>query len=72
MDFIERWFHVSPDNGSGSTEVMYFVAIALVVVAIICRRRFAVLLGVVQIAFGTRINPVIALQSHERTSERAQ
>ena len=52
--------------------VMYFVAIALVVVAIICRRQFAVLLGVVQIAFGTRINPVIALQSHERTSERAQ
>jgi hypothetical protein len=34
MDFIERLFGLSPDNGNGSTELMYFiafVAIALVV-----------------------------------------
>jgi len=28
MDFIERWFHMFPDNGSGATEVLYFVATA--------------------------------------------
>jgi hypothetical protein len=41
MDFIERWFHVSPDNGSGSTELMYVVVIAVPVIAIICRRQLA-------------------------------
>jgi hypothetical protein len=41
MDFIERWFGVSPDGGDGSTEVMYLVV--LVVVALLyrpVRRRF--------------------------------
>ena len=32
MDFIERWFHVSPDNGSGATEVMYVVAVAALII----------------------------------------
>lgn len=41
MDFIERWFHVSPDNGNGSTEAMYLVAIAVLIVAITCRRQVA-------------------------------
>jgi Sec-independent protein translocase protein TatA len=41
MDFIERWFHVSPDNGSGSTELMYIVAIAVLVIATIRRRQLA-------------------------------
>jgi hypothetical protein len=39
MDFIERWFHVSPDNGSGSTEVMYIVAITVLLIATIRRRQ---------------------------------
>jgi hypothetical protein len=41
MDFIERWFHVSPDNGSGSTEVMYIVAMTFLLIAIIRRRQLA-------------------------------
>jgi hypothetical protein len=30
MDFIERWFGVSPDNGNGSLELLYIVAVAAV------------------------------------------
>ena len=41
MDFIERWFHVSPDNGSGSTEVMYLAAVIVLLVAITCRHQLA-------------------------------
>lgn len=33
MDFIERLFAVSPDGGSGATELLY-IAIPLVVVAL--------------------------------------
>ncbi len=29
MDFLERFFHVSPDGGSGSTEAMYLIALAV-------------------------------------------
>lgn len=28
MDFIERWFGISPDGGDGSTELLYILAIA--------------------------------------------
>jgi hypothetical protein len=28
MDFIERWFGISPDGGSGLLEVLYVFAIA--------------------------------------------
>jgi hypothetical protein len=38
MDFIERWFGVSPDGGDGSLEMLWIVAIAIVVVAVLCRR----------------------------------
>ena len=31
MDFIERFFGLSPDNGDGSTEVMWLVALAVVI-----------------------------------------
>ena len=33
MDFIERWFHVSPDGGAGTLELFCF-AIALVIVMV--------------------------------------
>jgi hypothetical protein len=33
MDFIERFFGLSPDNGDGSTEIMWLVALAAVLVA---------------------------------------
>jgi hypothetical protein len=31
VDFIERWFGISPDGGDGSTELMYVIAVLLVV-----------------------------------------
>ena len=39
MDFIERLFGLSPDNGDGSTEILWLVALAVVVVFIYARRR---------------------------------
>lgn len=39
MDFIERWFGVSPDGGDGSLELFWILAIAVVVLAIVFRRR---------------------------------
>jgi len=30
MDFIERFFGLSPDNGDGSTEILWLVALVLV------------------------------------------
>ena len=38
MDFIERWFHLSPDGGSGSTEALYVGVLAFVLAAIIFRK----------------------------------
>ena len=31
MDFIEQLFGISPDGGDGSTEAMYIVALAAIV-----------------------------------------
>jgi len=39
MDFIERWFGLSPDGGSGATEASIFVALCLLVVALMCRQQ---------------------------------
>jgi hypothetical protein len=33
MDFIEKLFGLSPDNGDGSTELLWCVAITVVLVA---------------------------------------
>lgn len=42
MDFIERLFGLSPDNGDGSTEILWFAALVVVMaVAIYIRRRRA-------------------------------
>jgi hypothetical protein len=41
MDFIEQWFGVSPDNGDGSLELFWVVAIALAMVAVALHRRIA-------------------------------
>jgi hypothetical protein len=32
MDWIERWFGISPDNGDGSLEALYLVAVAVAAV----------------------------------------
>jgi len=39
MDFIERIFHVSPDGGDGSLEVLYVLAVAVAVGGVVFRRR---------------------------------
>jgi preprotein translocase subunit YajC len=31
MDFIERFFGLSPDNGDGSTEALWLVVLAIVI-----------------------------------------
>ena len=41
MDFIERWFGVSPDGGDGSLELLWIVAMVLGLVAIAFRRKIA-------------------------------
>jgi hypothetical protein len=30
MDFFEKWFGISPDNGNGSLEVLYVGVIAVI------------------------------------------
>jgi hypothetical protein len=40
MDWIERLFGISPDGGDGSTEMLYLVAAAAVVVLIFGRSFF--------------------------------
>ena len=41
MDFIERWFHISPDGGNGALEVLYVATILLLIIVILkpLRRR---------------------------------
>lgn len=39
MDFIERLFGLSPDNGDGSTEILWLVALAVVVAVFVYVRR---------------------------------
>jgi len=35
MDFIERLFGLSPDNGDGSTEILWLVVLAIVIAAFV-------------------------------------
>lgn len=39
MDFIERFFGVSPDGGDGALEWLWLAAIAVAILAIVFRRR---------------------------------
>ena len=39
MDFIEKLFGLSPDNGDGSTEILWLVVLALVVAGVVYFRR---------------------------------
>jgi hypothetical protein len=34
MDFIERLFGLSPDNGDGSTEILWLVVLALLIATV--------------------------------------
>jgi hypothetical protein len=38
MDFIERWFGISPDGGDGSLEALYLIALLGVIALVTCRR----------------------------------
>ena len=35
MDFIERLFGLSPDNGDGSTEILWLVVLAIVIASFV-------------------------------------
>jgi hypothetical protein len=35
MDFIERFFGLSPDNGDGSTEMLWLAVIAIAIAAFV-------------------------------------
>jgi hypothetical protein len=39
MDFIERWFNVSPDGGSGILEAVWLSVIVVVAIALLTLRR---------------------------------
>jgi hypothetical protein len=39
MNFIERWFGFSPDGGDGSTELLYILVPASVMLALFVGRR---------------------------------
>ncbi|HEY6098030.1 MAG TPA: hypothetical protein VIW03_01280 [Anaeromyxobacter sp.] len=41
MDFIESWFHVAPDGGDGSLELLYLALLAAAVTLALLRRRIA-------------------------------
>jgi hypothetical protein len=41
MDFIERWFGVSPDGGDGSLELLWIIGVVVVIAALIFRRPIA-------------------------------
>jgi hypothetical protein len=41
MDFIERWFGVSPDGGDGTLELLYIAVGVLIVVALLKRHWIA-------------------------------
>jgi len=45
MDFIERWFGISPDGGDGSTELLYVVVFVVMLGLIFGRKHIARLLG---------------------------
>ena len=39
MDFIEQWFHIAPDAGSGVLEAIYLVTGAAVATVLLFSRR---------------------------------
>jgi len=41
VDWIERLFHVSPDGGSGATELLYLTAAAIGIAAV-ARGRYVI------------------------------
>jgi hypothetical protein len=44
MDFLERFFHISPDGGSGATEALYIAVVSVIVLGLAFRRRLSSLI----------------------------
>jgi hypothetical protein len=40
MNFIEHWFNISPDNGSGSLEISFVLVMFVIVIALFVGRKF--------------------------------
>ena len=40
MDFIERWFNISPDGGSGSLEITWVMVLLVVLLGPLLVSRF--------------------------------
>ena len=45
MDFIEQWFGISPDGGSGATELLFVLVAILIVAMFLLRGRIAPRIG---------------------------
>jgi hypothetical protein len=41
MNFIERWFHISPDNGDGTFEVAIVIAVLVIACGLVFRKRIS-------------------------------
>jgi uncharacterized membrane protein YdjX (TVP38/TMEM64 family) len=41
MDFIERWFGLSPDGGNGTIELLSIAAVSLGVFLVVAKRRWS-------------------------------
>lgn len=39
MEFIEKWFHVDPDGGSGVLEVIW-ICVPLIIFSVVLVRKF--------------------------------
>ena len=39
MDFIERWLHISPDGGNGTSELLILTAIVVTVIGLVAALR---------------------------------
>ena len=45
MDFIERVFHLAPDGGNGSVELLWVLVTAAAVLVASCRSRISVMIA---------------------------
>ena len=45
MDFIEQWFGVSPDGGSGALEMLYLIAVVVIAGGFLFRKHLRELIG---------------------------
>lgn|SRR5689334_19405266 len=59
MDFIEQLFGLSPDNGDGSTEVLWFVVLATLLVAAFWVRQRRIVTSTASGTAARRAKPLI-------------